>query len=104
MNVFWPEQSYQKPIWSCAVGGCNNAPTKMADMSFNFSNAITTDNTNIFFSDEKNVVKCAAGGCNLSPTQIASTSGNRLGDIVVDSQGVYFTDPGSGQAVMLVAK
>jgi hypothetical protein len=95
-------------VQKCAIGGCSNAPTTMADGRDGLD-SIAVDGTNVYWTEylSGNVLRCAIGGCSKNPTAIASGR-IRPYRIVLNDNSVFWTDfgndDGTGGAVLTLAK
>jgi hypothetical protein len=84
-NVYW------SGVMKCAVGGCNQTPTRISGTGGGFGLAI--DAANVYWTDggtSGSVYKCALAGCT-TPTALATAQGVPLG-IAVDATSVYWTN------------
>ena len=95
-NVYW--SAYTK-VMKCAVGGCGNAPTVLANSKGPFGVAV--DSANVYWTDPQasSVMKCSTGGCGGTPTTLATGQGNPTA-IATDGINVYWTNASAGGPIM----
>jgi len=91
----------QDAVMKCAIAGCNNQPTTLAQ-GLGWPSSIATDGVDVYFTvgvmgQSGAVMKCAVDGCKGSPTVIAAGPGILSPRaLTVDATGVYWTDDNAG--------
>jgi hypothetical protein len=81
-------------VLKCAIAGCRNSPTVLADIAepgsgYGLPSALALDSASVYWVAGGSVLACSKTGCSCSPTVIAAQVDARA--VAVSSDTVYFT-------------